>query len=76
MGWNAWHLVLLFQIVDISAESYQYVQSYKLRYLNDVKWCRPIVFIVNFEHPSHLSLVFSIGNFKQVIVCYDIIYTL
>ena len=44
--------------------------------INDVKWCRPSVFIVNFEYPSHLSLVFSSGNFEQVIVCHDIIFTL
>ena len=45
-----------------------------IRYINDVKWCRPSVFIVNFEHHSHLFLVFSIGDFEQVIVCYDIIF--
>ena len=41
----------------------------------DYKWCRPSVFIVNFEHHSHLFLVFSIGNFEQLILCYDIIFT-
>ena len=44
------------------------------RYLSDVKWCRPSVFIVNFEHPSHLFLVFSISDFEQVIVRCDIIF--
>ena len=40
-----------------------------------VKWCCPSVSIVNFEHPSHLFLVFSIGDLEQVINCYDIILT-
>ena len=35
----------------------------------------PSVFIVNFEHHSHLFLVFSIGDFEQLIFCYDIIFT-
>ena len=41
------------------------------------KWlkCRPSVFIVNFEHPSHLFLAFSIGDFEQVINCYGITFT-
>ena len=41
------------------------------------KWrkCHPSVFIVNFEHPSHLFLVFSIGDFEQVINCYGIKFT-
>ena len=30
-------------------------------------WCRPGVFIVNFEHISHLFLVFFIVNFERVI---------
>ena len=33
------------------------------------------VFIVDLEHPSNLILVFSIGDFEHVIVCYDIIFT-
>ena len=44
--------------------------------VNDAKWCRPSVFIINFKYLSHLSLVFFIGNIEQVIVCYDIIFTL
>ena len=33
------------------------------------------VFIVDLEHPSNFILVFSIGDFEHVIVCYDIIFT-
>ena len=37
--------------------------------------CHPSVFIVNFEYPSHLFLIFSTGDFEQVINCYYIIFT-
>ena len=35
--------------------------------MNNVKWCRPSFFTVNFEPSYHPFLAFSIGYFEQVI---------
>ena len=68
--------LLLLQCYSILAPKIMRVRSELkyIRYVNDVKWCRPSVFIVNFEHHAHLFLAISTGDFEQVIVCY-IIFT-
>ena len=42
-----------------------------LKYFQSFHWRRSGVFIVNFEHISHLLLVFLLLTFEQVNVCWD-----
>ena len=50
-------------IIEVLEQGVKYVQSYKIKALERGQWRHFVVFIVNFEHISHLVLVFL---FEQV----------